>query len=609
MEHQGTHAPATAQNTTPLSHIRNVAIIAHVNHGKTTLVDGFLRQTGVFRSNEQVATCVMDSNDLERERGITILAKNTAVEYNGFHINIVDTPGHADFGGEVERILGMVDCAVLVVAAADGPMPQTRFVLRKALERGLRPMVVINKIDVPNIDANVALNKVFDLFVELGASEEQLDFPYVFASGAQGFAKVRLEDESNDLRPLLDLIVQQCPSPSGDPEASLQMQVSILDYSDFLGRIAIGRVFNGRIANGQQVVLVKENDCIVRGKITKLLKFQGLKRIEATEASAGELVAIAGFDNFNVSDTIASVEKPTALARIHVDEPTLKMSFLVNDSPLAGREGKFVTSRHLRDRLFRELETNVSLRVEETGNTSVFMVSGRGELHLGILIETMRREGYEFAVSRPEVIVKTIDGQDNEPFEKVLVDVREEYVGAIIQELGTRRGELLDMRVEGSQGLLEFCVPTRGLIGFHGRFVKLTKGTGVANQAFLEFRPWCGEIATQRSGVLVACEAGTTTAYALEHCEDRGAFFIKPGTEVYTGMVIGECNRPQDLGLNVCKAKKLTNIRTTSSEGILNLQPPIDMTLEKCLGYIGEDELIEVTPRSIRMRKRVLTKY
>ncbi|MBX9688191.1 MAG: GTP-binding protein, partial [Candidatus Obscuribacterales bacterium] len=405
-----------------VAHIRNIAIIAHVDHGKTTLVDGFLHQTGVFRENQEVETCVMDSNDLERERGITILAKNTAIEYLGHKLNIVDTPGHADFGGEVERILGMVDSAILIVDAGEGPMPQTRFVLRKALERGLRPIVVINKIDRPNIDPHVAVDKVFDLFVELGASNEQLDFPYVFASGVKGFAKHKLEDEDLDLRPLLDLIVSHCPSPKGSPEATLQMQVTILDYSDYLGRIAIGRIYNGTVSEGQNVVLMKENETLVRGRVSKLLKFHGLKRIEAKTASAGEIVAIAGFANANVGDTISLAENPQALERIMVDEPTMKMSFLVNDSPFAGQEGKFVTSRHLRDRLMRELETNVSLRVDETESTDTFLVSGRGELHLGILIETMRREGYEFQVSRPEVIVKQIDDKVLEPFEKLFID-------------------------------------------------------------------------------------------------------------------------------------------------------------------------------------------
>jgi GTP-binding protein len=591
-----------------VAHIRNIAIIAHVDHGKTTLVDGFLHQTGVFRENQEVVDCVLDSNALERERGITILAKNTAVDYKGYLINIVDTPGHADFGGEVERVLGMVDSALLIVDAGEGPMPQTRFVLRKALERGLRPIVVINKIDRPNIDPHEAVDKVFDLFVELGADEKQLDFPYVFASGVKGIAKVKLEDESSDLRPLLDLIVSHCPPPSGDPEAPLQMQVSILDYSDYLGRIAIGRIYNGKISDSQQVALVKEGDVCVRGKVTKLLKFQGLKRVEAEYASAGELVAIAGFANANVGDTICVPESPNALPRIQVDEPTMQMSFLVNDSPFAGQEGKYVTSRHLRDRLMRELETNVSLRVAETDSTDTFLVSGRGELHLGILIETMRREGYEFAVSRPEVITREINGQTCEPYEKVLLDVPEEYVGAVMQELGPRRAELLNMHVDHGQALLEFAAPTRGLLGFRSEYLRLTKGNGVMNHAFIDYRPWAGDIARQRSGVLVAWEEGVCTAYALAGTEDRGVFFINPGTRVYGGMVVGECNRPQDLDLNVCKTKKLTNMRASNADATVTLQAPMEMGLERCLEYIQDDELVEVTPQTVRMRKRELNR-
>jgi GTP-binding protein len=588
-----------------VQHIRNVAIIAHVDHGKTTLVDGFLHQTGVFRENQEVVECVMDSNALERERGITILAKN-AVEYKDHLINIVDTPGHADFGGEVERVLGMVDSCLLIVDAGEGPMPQTRFVLRKALEKGLRPIVVINKIDRPNIDPHVAVDRVFDLFVELGANDAQLDFPYVFASGVKGFAKVQLEDEEVDLRPLLDLILSHCPPPTGNPEAPLQMQVSILDYSDYLGRIAIGRIYNGRINDGMQVTLMKENDVAVKGKITKLLKFQGLKRIDATEASAGEIVAISGFANANVGDTITLQDAPSALPRIEVDEPTMQMAFLVNDSPFAGQEGKYVTSRHLRDRLMRELETNVSLRVAETDSTDTFMVSGRGELHLGILIETMRREGYEFQVSRPEVIVRDIDGVASEPFEKLLIDVPEEYMGNVIQELGPRRAELQNMHVDRGQGLLEFIVPTRGLLGFRSEFLRLTKGNGVMNHAFLAYREWAGEIARQRNGVLVAWEEGTATGYALQAAEDRGVYFISPGTRVYGGMIVGECNRQQDLDINVCKTKKLTNIRSSTSEALVTLQAPIEMGLERCLEYIEADELVEITPQSIRMRKRSL---
>jgi len=605
MDSLNTQLLATTGRLLP-QQIRSVAIIAHVDHGKTTLVDKLLRQTGVFRSNEEVVECVMDSNDLERERGVTILAKNTAIDYKDYHINIIDTPGHADFGGEVERILGMVDCAILLVDAREGPMPQTRFVLMKALERGLRPIVVINKIDRDGVDPNATLNKVFDLFLELDATEEQALFPHVFASGFQGFAKLNLEDESDNMFPLLDLIVSHCPPPKGDPDADLQMQVRILDYSDFLGQMSIGEVANGTIKVGQQVVLLKDKGEIRRGKVSKILKFLGLKRIEAEEASAGEIIALAGFDDFEVGDTIATNPSTQALPRTRIDEPTLNMAFLVNDSPFFGQEGKLVTSRELRARLMRELKTNVSLRVVETSDTSVFSVSGRGEMHLGVLIETMRREGYEFAVSRPEVILKNIDGQDHEPFEKLLINVKEEYSGTLIQELGVRRAEMTDMQVKGDRAYLEFIIPTRGLLGFESKVPEMTKGDAVVNRAFLEFRPWCGDIARQRSGALTATSEGEATGYALSEARDRGVFFITPGTKVYGGMIVGENNRMQDLAINVCKTKHLSNVRTKSSDGILALPQTRVLKLEDCLTYIGDDELVEFTPTSIRMRKRVL---
>lgn len=592
-----------------LSHIRNIAIIAHVDHGKTTLVDGFLHQTGVFRSNQDVAVCVMDSNDLERERGITILAKNTAVNYKDHLINIVDTPGHADFGGEVERILGMVDSAILVVDAAEGPMPQTRFVLRKALERGLKPLVVINKIDRPNIDPHPAVDKVFDLFVELGADHDQLDFPYIFASGVKGIATKDPEnDPGENLIPLLDMILENCPSPQGDKNKPLKMQATILDYSDYLGRIAIGRIYDGVIKSGAEVALIDEHGARTTGKITKLFTFHGLKRVEANTAHAGEIVAIAGFADINVGDTICDVSVEDALPRIRVDEPTMKMSFLVNDSPFAGQEGKFVTSRQLRARLFKELETNVSMRVDETDNTDTFIVSGRGELHLGILIETMRREGYEFQVSRPEVIMKVVDGKNFEPFERLVIDVPDEYTGAVMQTLGPRRGELQNMNVEGATALLEFVIPTRGLIGFRSEFLRMTRGNGVMNHAFLEYREYCGDIEKQRNGVLIAWEEGVATGYAIQAAEDRGVFFITPGVRVYGGMVIGEHSRAQDLSINVCKTKKLTNMRSAGGEVLVALQAPVDMNLEKCLEYIESDELVEVTPVNVRMRKRQLSR-
>ena len=598
----------TVSTDKELTHIRNIAIIAHVDHGKTTLVDGFLKQTGVFRDNQEVVDCVMDSNDLERERGITILAKTTAVKYKDHLVNIVDTPGHADFGGEVERILGMVDSCLLVVDCGEGPMPQTRFVLRKALERGLKPIVVINKVDRPNIDPHLAVDKVFDLFVELGASGEQLDFPYLFASGTKGIAMLDPKTEGTDLMPLLDLILSHCPPPEGSVDAPLQMQISILDYSDYIGRIGVGRVFNGKVKNGEQVCLIKEDGTIVKSKITKLFTFHGLKKVEVDEVHAGEIAAIAGFTGADVGDTIASIDSPVARERIKVDEPTMKMAFLVNDSPFAGQEGKFVTSRQLRSRLFHELETNVSMRVDETDSTDTFIVSGRGELHLGILIETMRREGYEFQVSRPEVIVKIIDGKTNEPFEKMFIDVPDDYTGAVMNELGPRKAELQNMTVEGNQALLEFIVPTRGLIGFRGEFLRLTKGNGVMNHSFLEYRLWCGDIARQRNGALIAWEEGSVTAYALAQAEDRGVYFISPGVKVYSGMIVGEHNRSQDLDINVCKMKKLTNMRASSSDATVPLQAPREMNLEKCLEYIEDDELLEVTPQSVRMRKRNITR-
>ena len=603
-----TKKPGIMNDHRDLTHIRTIAMISHVDHGKTTLVDGFLRQSGVFRQNQEVEDCVMDSNDLERERGITILAKNTAIYHDDHLINIVDTPGHADFGGEVERILGMVDGCLLVVDAGEGPMPQTRFVLRKSLERGLKPIVVINKIDRPNIDPHVAVDQVFDLFVELGADESQLDFPYIFASGVKGIATTDVTVEGESLEPLLDLILKHCPPPEGNVDASLQMQISILDYSDYLGRIVIGRIYNGEIRSGQQISLAMEDGKVGLYKITKLFTFHGLKRLEAEKATAGEIVAVSGIADANVGDTICEADKPVALPRIKVDEPTMKMSFLVNDSPFAGKEGKFVTSRQIRARLLKELETNVSLRVEETDSTDTFIVSGRGELHLGILIETMRREGYEFQVSRPEVILKDIDGVDHEPFERLFIDVPDDFTGAVMQALGGRKGELQNMTNENSQTVLEFTIPTRGLIGFRSDFLRITKGNGVMNHAFLEYRPWCGEIARQRNGVLVAWEEGQATAYAIQAAEDRGVFFIKPGVSVYKGMVVGENSRPQDLDINVCKTKKLTNMRSSNADVMVTLQTPVEMNLERCLEYIQPDELVEVTPESVRMRKREVNK-
>jgi len=584
--------------------IRNVAIIAHVDHGKTTLVDALLKQSGIFRDGEEVPDCVMDSNDIERERGITILSKNTAVHYKDTLINIVDTPGHADFGGEVERVLGMVDGCILIVDANEGPMPQTRFVLKKALEKGLRPIVVVNKIDRPQADPYGAVDKVLDLFIELGADDDQCEFPYLFASGLSGFAKANLEDDTEDMKPLFEAILDHVPPPVGDPEKPLQLQVTTLDYSDYLGRIVIGKIHNGTVQMGQQAALIKEGGQTIKGKITKLMGFDGLSRIEIDSASAGNIVAIAGFADANIGETIACPDEPLALPLIKVDEPTLQMTFAINDSPFAGQEGDYVTSRQLRDRLMRELETNVALRVEETDSPDRFAVSGRGELHLGILIENMRREGYEFQVSQPQVIYREVNGQPCEPYELLALDVPEDGMGGCIERLGQRRGEMQDMRVMGDgRATLEFVIPARGLIGFRGEFMRLTRGDGIMNHSFLDYRPLSGEVETRRNGVLIAFEEGVATFYALKNAEDRGVFFITPGTKVYKGMIVGEHNRPQDLELNVCKTKQLTNHRSATGDELVQLQSPADMSLERALEYIGPDELVEVTPESVRLRK------
>ncbi len=584
--------------------IRNVAIIAHVDHGKTTLVDALLKQSGIFREGEEVPICVMDSNDLERERGITILSKNTAVTYGETLINIIDTPGHADFGGEVERVLGMVDGCILIVDANEGPMPQTRFVLKKALEKGLRPIVVVNKIDRSQADPYGSIDKVLDLFLELGADEDQCDFTYLFASGINGFAKNNLEDESVDMQPLFEAILQHVPPPVGDPNAPLQLQVTTLDYSEYLGRIIIGKIHNGIITAGQQAALIREDGSIFKTKVSKLMGFDGLKRIDITEASAGNIVAVAGFSDANIGETITCPNDPQALPLIKVDEPTLQMTFSVNDSPFAGQEGKLVTSRQVRDRLYRELETNVALRVEETDSPDKLLVSGRGELHLGILIETMRREGYEFQVSQPQVIYREVNGKPCEPFEYLVLDIPEEAVGGCIERLGQRKGEMKDMQMGGSSRTqLEFVIPARGLIGFRGEFMRLTRGAGIMNHSFLDYRPLIGDLDTRRNGVLTSFEEGVATFYAMSNAEDRGVFFITPGTKVYKGMIVGEHNRTQDLELNICKTKQLTNHRAAGADELIQLQAPVEMSLERALEYIGTDELVEVTPKSIRLRK------
>ncbi|MEQ8995550.1 MAG: translational GTPase TypA [Coleofasciculus sp. B1-GNL1-01] len=584
--------------------IRNVAIIAHVDHGKTTLVDALLKQSGIFREGEEVPDCVMDSNDLERERGITILSKNTAVHYKDILINIVDTPGHADFGGEVERVLGMVDGCILIVDANEGPMPQTRFVLKKALEKGLRPIVVVNKIDRPQADPYGAVDKVLDLFIELGADDDQCEFPYLFASGLQGYAKEDLDSEGVDMQPLFESILRHVPPPVGDVSKPLQLQVTTLDYSDYLGRIVIGRIHNGVIKAGQQAALVTETGEIVKTKISKLMGFEGLQRVDLDEASAGNIVAVAGFANANIGETITCPNEPQALPLIKVDEPTLQMTFSVNDSPFAGQEGDYVTSRQLRDRLMRELETNVALRVDETDSPDKFLVSGRGELHLGILIETMRREGYEFQVSQPQVIYREVKGQPCEPYEVLALDIPEDAVGGCIERLGQRKGEMQNMLVSANgRTQLEFVVPARGLIGFRGEFMRLTRGDGIMNHSFLDYRPLSGDVETRRNGVIIAFEEGVATFYSLKNGEDRGVFFITPGTRVYKGMIVGEHNRPQDLDLNVCKTKQLTNHRSATGDELVQLQAPAEMSLERALEYIGPEELVEITPQSVRLRK------
>ena len=588
--------------------LRNIAIIAHVDHGKTSMVDCMLKQSGVFRDNQEVQACVLDSNDLERERGITILSKNISVDYKGYHINVVDTPGHADFGGEVERVLGMVDGALLIVDAAEGPMPQTRFVLSKALELGLRIIVVINKIDKPAAEPDLALDKVFDLFTELTDNEELIDFPIIYASSLQGIAKKNLEDESDNIAPLMDCIIENIKHPEGDADANLQFHVTTLDYNDYVGRIAIGRIKNGHLKSQETLSLIKADGSIQRCKITKLFGFHDLGRVEIDEASAGDIVGIAGFPDVQIGETISSLDNPEALPLIHIDEPTLQMNFSVNDSPYAGQEGKFVTSRQLRKRLYDELEKNVSMRVEDTDSTDKWVVSGRGELHLSILIETMRREGYEFQVSKPEVIYKTIDGVQMEPYENLFLDVPDECTGSCIERLAGRKAQMLDMQSTGVRSKLEFVIPARGLIGFKGEFIRLTRGEGIMYHTFNKYDTLAGDIPKQRMGSLIAWEQGEAVPYALDQFADRGTFFITPKTKVYKGMIVGEGNRAQDVAVNVCKTKKLTNMRTSTADAMVVLKAPKLLSLEEALDYIADDELAEITPESIRLRKADLTR-
>ncbi len=589
--------------------IRNIAIIAHVDHGKTTMVDCMLKQAGVFRDNQQVQERVLDSNDLEKERGITILSKNISINYKGCKINVVDTPGHADFGGEVERVLGMVDGALLIVDAAEGPMPQTRFVLSKALELGIKIIVVLNKIDKPAADPDRALDKVFDLFTELTDREDLIDFPYLYASSLHGFAIKELDDERKDVTPLLDAILENIAPPEGDVNKPLQFQATTLDYNEYVGRIVAGRIVNGKISSQEQVALCKADGSIERGKIAKLYEFKDLGREETDYAEAGDIVAIAGFPDIQIGETICEHNNPMPLPLIKVDEPTLQMNFSVNDSPLAGTEGKFVTSRQLRKRLYNELEKNVSLRVEDTESTDVFRVSGRGELHLGILIETMRREGYEFQISKPEVIYKEINGEQCEPFENLLVDVPDEASGSCIDRLSNRKATMLEMKSSNGRTKLKFSIPARGLIGFRNEFMRMTRGEGIMYHTFDSYKPYAGDIPKQRSGSILAHESGEAIPYALAQYEDRGVFFITPKTKVYRGMIIGEGNKAQDIAVNICKTKKLTNMRSSTADVMVTLQAPKILSLEDCMEYIAEDELVEITPENIRMRKVDLVKF
>lgn len=587
--------------------IRNIAIIAHVDHGKTTLVDGLLRQSGTFRSNQIVQERVMDSNVLERERGITILAKNTAIQYQGHRINIVDTPGHADFSGEVERILKMVDGVLLLVDAVDGPMPQTKFVLGKSLALGLHPIVVVNKIDRPWAQPDEVVNQTFDLFIQLGANDQQLEFPVIFASAKEGYAIKNLGDTPKDLKVLFEKILSHVPPPSGSSDLPLQMLATTLDYDNYVGRIAIGKIENGILKVGNPIARVKRDGTVEKGRVTKLFGFHGLEKIDLESAQAGEVVAIAGLQGIEIGETIADPEKPTPLPPIEVGEPTLTMEFMVNNSPLAGTEGRFITSRHLRERLFQELRTNVALRIQETENADVFSVSGRGELHLAILIENMRREGYELAVSKPRVILKKLNGETLEPYEFLTVDVEESHQGAVIEKLGKRKGEILKHQI-GSDGRarFEYRIPARGLLGLQSEFLTETKGTGILHHIFDRYGPYKGEIPTRTRGVLMAMEPGETVSYALFNLQPRGILFVGPGVKCYAGMIIGEHSRENDLVVNPLKTKKLTNMRAAGSDENIQLTPPRLLSLEQAIEFIADDELVEVTPLSLRLRKRIL---
>ena len=588
--------------------VRNIAIIAHVDHGKTTMVDQLLKQNGVFRANEAVAERVMDNNDLERERGITILAKNTAVHYKGTKINIIDTPGHADFGGEVERILSMVDGVVLLVDAVEGCMPQTRYVLKKALGLNKKPIVVVNKVD-RGCDYDKIANQVIDLFFELGANDDQLDFKTVYASGKMGWATLTPGETGKDMQPLLDTIISEIPAPQGDESDGLQAIICNIDYDEYVGRIGIGKIVRGTLRGGQLAAICHADGSVTHEKIVKMYQFEGLKRVESDRASVGDIIAISGIEKLNIGETVCDVDMPEPLPFVAIDEPTLSMMFMVNNSPFAGKEGKFVTSRHLRARLFREVQTNVSMRVEETDSPDCFKVYGRGELHLSILIENMRREGYEFQVSRPRVIYKEIDGEKCEPIETVVVEVPEAYAGTVINKLGARKGELVEMIPDDRGGIkLEFSIPSRCLIGYRSEMLTDTRGFGVMSSVFKGYEPYKGDIQERNRGSVIAFEDGVTTTYGLFNAQERSTLFLKPGMPVYAGMIVGENSREDDLVVNVCKKKQLTNNRASGSEDALKLVSPRVMSLEQCLEFIADDELVEVTPLNIRLRKTILSK-
>ena len=592
-----------------IQNLRNIAIIAHVDHGKTTLVDGLLRQSGIFRENQQVDERVMDNNDLERERGITILSKNTSLMYNGIRINVVDTPGHADFGGEVERVLKMVDGVLVLVDAFEGCMPQTRFVLKKALSLNIKPIIVVNKIDRPNARPHEVVDEVLELFLELDATDDQFNSPVVFASGRDGYATLDPETVGEDLKPLYDAIVEHVPAPQGDVDGPLQMLVSNIEYDEYVGTMAVGRIERGKMSVGQTLALCKKDGTTSNVRLTKIYEYQGLARVETQEASVGDIVQVAGVTNVNIGETLCATDCIDPLPFVEIDEPTLSMNFSVNDSPFAGQDGQFVTSRHLRDRLFRETATNVSLKVEETDSADCFKVSGRGELHLSILIETMRRQGYEFQVSKPEVITKEIDGVIMEPIEYLVVDVPDEYVGAVIEKLSERKGQMLNMHA-GSNGFtrLEFNIPSRSLIGYRSQLLTDTRGNGIMNHVLTGYEEYKGDIATRSRGSLIAFEAGEAVSYGLFNSQERGSLFIGPGVEVYEGMVVGETNRGEDIVVNVCKKKHVTNTRAAGSDDALRLVTPISMSLENSIEFLADDELLEITPENLRIRKKILDK-